>query len=191
MNLSELRQRTGLSQTAFWGRLGLTQSAGSRYENGRRMPRTTAEMLRLVYIERVDLSMVDRELVAIIEALQAMPDLYRLLQNEVRARQAEQLTVETPLEIASPPIGKRRFAYQVQILGVHLPVPVAMMDQIIESLALSDQAAADARAGLPLDLTAKVRFSRRDHPRMGTPSAASRRHSPIADVVAHSGIEVN
>lgn len=186
MNLSELRQRTGLSQTAFWGRLGLTQSAGSRYENGRRMPRTTAEMLRLVYIERVDLSMVDRELVAIIEALQAMPDLYRLLQAEVRARRAEQTELESPSEVVAPPVGRRRFAYQVELLGVHLPVPVAVMDQIIDALGLSDQAAADAKAGLPLALTAQVRFRRRDHPRMGTPSAAAKASGAAADLHHYS-----
>lgn len=50
MDLTHLRRSTGLSQRTFWGRLGLSQPAGSRYENGLGMPRNTAEMLRLVYI---------------------------------------------------------------------------------------------------------------------------------------------
>ena len=37
-NPSELRKSTGMNQTEFWKRFGVTQSGGSRYESGRRMP---------------------------------------------------------------------------------------------------------------------------------------------------------
>lgn len=36
-------------QADFWGRIGITQSAGSRYENARKIPRTTQILLRLAY----------------------------------------------------------------------------------------------------------------------------------------------
>lgn len=35
----ELRKVSGMNQTEFWKRFGVTQSAGSRYESGRSLPR--------------------------------------------------------------------------------------------------------------------------------------------------------
>ncbi len=35
VNYIALREKTGLTQTQFWGMIGVTQSAGSRYESGR------------------------------------------------------------------------------------------------------------------------------------------------------------
>ena len=34
----EIRRKLGLNQQQFWSTLGVTQSGGSRYENGRHMP---------------------------------------------------------------------------------------------------------------------------------------------------------
>ena len=44
-----LRRRLGLNQYEFWTRLGVTQSGGSRYESGRRIPRTMQMLLDLAY----------------------------------------------------------------------------------------------------------------------------------------------
>jgi transcriptional regulator with XRE-family HTH domain len=44
-----LRKKLDLSQTAFWGRLGITQSGGSRYENGHVVPRYLQLLLELTY----------------------------------------------------------------------------------------------------------------------------------------------
>ena len=49
MNYTGLRTKTGLSQSEFWGRIGATQSAGSRYENGRAAPRQVDTLVRLAY----------------------------------------------------------------------------------------------------------------------------------------------
>lgn len=38
-----LRQKLGLNQAEFWGRISVTQSGGSRYESGRDMARKDAE----------------------------------------------------------------------------------------------------------------------------------------------------
>lgn len=38
IDLAALRAASGLNQSEFWGKFGITQSCGSRYENGRRMP---------------------------------------------------------------------------------------------------------------------------------------------------------
>lgn len=47
--IAEVRKMLGLSQAAFWGRLSVTQSGGSRYEAGREIPPTVMAMLRLIY----------------------------------------------------------------------------------------------------------------------------------------------
>lgn len=44
-----MRKKTGLNQSAFWTRVGAGQSAGSRYETGRSIPKATQMLLRLAY----------------------------------------------------------------------------------------------------------------------------------------------
>lgn len=50
----QLRRSLGLSQGEFWARLGVTQSGGSRYEKGRNIPKPTAVLARLIYIDGLD-----------------------------------------------------------------------------------------------------------------------------------------
>jgi len=46
----QLRQRLGFSQQAFWARVCITQSAGSRYENGGRpLPAPIQMLIELAY----------------------------------------------------------------------------------------------------------------------------------------------
>ena len=44
-------QKLGLSQTEFWSRIEVTQSGGSRYENGRTMPGPVRKLLGIVYLK--------------------------------------------------------------------------------------------------------------------------------------------
>lgn len=44
-----VRLKVGLNQSQFWGRIGTTQSAGSRYENGRKLPPPVEKLLVLAY----------------------------------------------------------------------------------------------------------------------------------------------
>lgn len=44
-----VRARLKLNQTEFWQRVGVTQSAGSRYESGRPIPKPTATLLAIAY----------------------------------------------------------------------------------------------------------------------------------------------
>ena len=60
VDVRTLRHRSGLTQTQFWGLVGVTQSGGSRYETGRTMPRPVRELVRVVHVERIDLSKVSR-----------------------------------------------------------------------------------------------------------------------------------
>jgi predicted transcriptional regulator len=50
-----LRRKMDLNQSEFWGRLGITQSGGSRYEDGRKVPRAVAVLAHLVYIKGQDI----------------------------------------------------------------------------------------------------------------------------------------
>lgn len=81
-NPKQIRHRLGLSQTEFWGRIGVTQSGGSRYENGRPMPRPVQALLRLVHVEQFDLSRLDNGDVRLIDYLKrSEPRLYRSLRK--------------------------------------------------------------------------------------------------------------
>ena len=46
----KLRHSLKLNQAGFWGRLEVTQSGGSRYENGRPMPLPVRKPLGIVYL---------------------------------------------------------------------------------------------------------------------------------------------
>ncbi|MBV5350538.1 XRE family transcriptional regulator [bacterium] len=44
-----LRKKLGLNQTEFWSRISTTQSGGSRYETGRKLPGPVQLLLHLAY----------------------------------------------------------------------------------------------------------------------------------------------
>lgn len=52
-SVRKLRRRLKLSQQAFWGALGITQSGGSRYEGGQVMSKPVRELLRIVHVEGI------------------------------------------------------------------------------------------------------------------------------------------
>ena len=86
-NPREIRKKMGLNQQEFWGQIGVTQSGGSRYESGRAIPKAVRELLRLVYLERVDLAKANGEDMAIAQLLKAtQPELYKSLKKEIKAK---------------------------------------------------------------------------------------------------------
>ncbi|BBH12873.1 helix-turn-helix domain-containing protein [Chromobacterium haemolyticum] len=92
-----IRLRLGLNQQEFWGRVGVTQSGGSRYESGRNMPKPVRELVRLVYIEQIDLSVVTRcdiEMIAMLK--EKHPEQYKSLRKTVQARMAAVKSTEQP-----------------------------------------------------------------------------------------------
>ncbi len=90
-----VREKAGLNQQEFWTKIGVTQSGGSRYESGRQMPKPVRELLRLVHIEKLDLSKVRKEDFEVIEYLKAEhPDLYRNLRKAVKGRGKRREAVE-------------------------------------------------------------------------------------------------
>jgi len=50
--MKKLRLSLGLNQSDFWRRVGVSQSAGSRYEGGRPVPMSTKILIDLVYGKR-------------------------------------------------------------------------------------------------------------------------------------------
>src|SRR5205085_8749324 len=49
MNVKRVRKESRLSQEEFWGRIGVSQSGGSRYECGRSVPEPVRILLTLAY----------------------------------------------------------------------------------------------------------------------------------------------
>jgi transcriptional regulator with XRE-family HTH domain len=60
-NPASLRRKLGLTQLDFWGRVGVTQSGGSRYEKGRRLPKPVRELIRRVYFKGAGRSMASHQ----------------------------------------------------------------------------------------------------------------------------------
>ena len=54
----ELRLKLGLTQGGFWTPVGVSQSGGSRYESGRKLPAAISALIHLVHIEGVDLNSI-------------------------------------------------------------------------------------------------------------------------------------
>ena len=51
-----LRKRHGLNQREFWRRVGVTQSGGSRYENGRSLPKPVRILLDIAYSDNPNIA---------------------------------------------------------------------------------------------------------------------------------------
>ncbi len=89
-NPRDVRRKLGLNQQDFWTKIGVTQSGGSRYESGRKMPKPVKELLRLVHVEQIDLSRLKREDLEIIDYLKdAHPDLYKSLKKAAKTGRKE------------------------------------------------------------------------------------------------------
>jgi predicted transcriptional regulator len=69
LDLREIRRKLGMNQSEFWSKLGITQSGGSRYESGRDMPWAVNQLLRLMYVERVDLHRIKRGDIEVLDTL--------------------------------------------------------------------------------------------------------------------------
>ncbi|HZR01571.1 MAG TPA: hypothetical protein VFA81_00150 [Burkholderiales bacterium] len=83
LNPREIRHKLGLNQQEFWGRIGVTQSGGSRYESGRAMPKPVQELLRLVHVDQIDVRKITRGDFQVISYLKSSdPGLYKRLRQE-------------------------------------------------------------------------------------------------------------
>ena len=55
-DLIQLRKKLGLNQSEFWKAINVTQSCGSRYERGRKVPDQVLLLVELVHERNIDLS---------------------------------------------------------------------------------------------------------------------------------------
>lgn len=86
-NPSEIRRKLNLNQYDFWNKVGITQSGGSRYENGRNMPKPVRELVRLVHIENVDLSKIRKDDLIVARLLKIKnPNLYKSLKKTAKLK---------------------------------------------------------------------------------------------------------
>jgi DNA-binding transcriptional regulator YiaG len=84
-NPKDIRRKLGMNQQQFWGMIGVTQSGGSRYESGRNMPRPVRELLRLVHVERLDLSRIRKDDLRVLDLLKSdHSDLYKSLKKSAK-----------------------------------------------------------------------------------------------------------
>jgi transcriptional regulator with XRE-family HTH domain len=64
----QLRDNLGLNQHEFWSRIGVTQSGGSRYESGRKIPKPTAMLLTITYGTYAQANTLVKQLREVIDA---------------------------------------------------------------------------------------------------------------------------
>lgn len=87
LSTRELRLQLGMTQTDFWDRVGVTQSGGSRYENGSNMPWPVRELVRIVHIENIRIELANRDDMEIINLLKGQhADLYAALKNRFASK---------------------------------------------------------------------------------------------------------
>jgi len=90
-NPRHIRHRLGLNQQEFWGRIGVTQSGGSRYESGRTMPKPVQELLRLVHLDQIDVRKITRGDFQVISYLKSSePGLYKKLRLQATSGNGSQ-----------------------------------------------------------------------------------------------------
>jgi predicted transcriptional regulator len=83
----EIRKKLGLNQIEFWSQVGVTQSGGSRYEAGRNIPKPVRELVRLVHVEQLELSKLNRVNMEVAELLKnEHPDMYQQLKAKIEAK---------------------------------------------------------------------------------------------------------
>ena len=64
-DLIQLRKKLDLNQSEFWQAINVTQSGGSRYESGRKVPDQVLILVELVHERKLDLSTPTKRLTLI------------------------------------------------------------------------------------------------------------------------------
>lgn len=97
-SIKKLRLDMGLNQTEFWDAVGVNQTSGSRYENGlSKIPQPVCELVRLLYIEKIDLNDVKGEDILVARFLrEEAPDMFEVLK---RAAQSKPESIGSPAEL--------------------------------------------------------------------------------------------
>ncbi len=91
----ERRWKLGLTQGQFWGRVGITQSGGSRYESGRKVPKAVQTLLQIAYG-------TDAEAAAVVSSLR---------QVEPPPQDTQRPATTSPHKGERPPVLPKGFGY--------------------------------------------------------------------------------
>jgi len=87
LSTRELRLQLGMTQMEFWDKVGVTQSGGSRYENGSPMPWPVRELVRIVHVENIHIELANRDDMEIINLLKGQhTDLYAALKKRFASK---------------------------------------------------------------------------------------------------------
>ena len=150
MTLHELRVSLGLTQAEFWEGVGVSQSGGSRYELGQPMPQATAELVRLKYVERLDLTAIKQLDLEIIELCKTR---HAAFWRSLRARVLKDRPAPCPLRISE----KRRSSYRLSVLGITVRISADQLDDVLKQTG-ADRAMLEA--GEPALLLTQARLQR-------------------------------
>ena len=86
-NPRQIRNKLSMNQQEFWAQIGVTQSGGSRYESGRKMPKPVRELLRLVHIEGLELATAKRDDLEVVSYLRkSNPTLLKKLRKAAQKK---------------------------------------------------------------------------------------------------------
>lgn len=77
INYRKHREQLGLTQAEYWGRIGLQQSTGSRYEGGRKPHGST------VLLHQISFGDVDDAARVIVRVRDMRPSFSKLLSNQL------------------------------------------------------------------------------------------------------------
>ena len=55
-DLKAFRKSLGLNQIKFWNPLGVSQSGGSRYEQGRNVPKPVLKLVYIHHVQKLDVT---------------------------------------------------------------------------------------------------------------------------------------
>lgn len=144
----EVRRQLGLNQQEFWSRIGVTQSGGSRYESGRRMPKPVQELLRVVHVEKIDLNRIHREDLDVLDFVKTQrPELFEQISAEL-AKQAAPKKVEVQSHPRMVPPAVRPILAEKQPVAAVKSTPIEEDGDLFESYELGSNDLARSRPAL-------------------------------------------
>lgn len=112
-DVRRFRKGLGLSQTKFWGQVGVSRSLGSRYETLGSIPDTVTEMLRLVFQEGVTIGTLELADFDALEYLKSTDfarfvELSKLARAEAAQRRVPNRRVEPATDTQDEPAAGRK-----------------------------------------------------------------------------------
>lgn len=71
VDVKSIRLKSKYNQQKFWARIGVTQSAGSRYESGLDMPLPVQKLFKVVHVNKINIEALNADDLLVISYLRA------------------------------------------------------------------------------------------------------------------------